>query len=505
MKPYEKLDFLMNITKTSNSTLSMRISLDASHISRLRRGERKLVREAEYLRQMSDFFVHQCTKDYQKNALIERMNKPTTLFDDLNAAGEQVYLWLTTEEKSENDPIAGFLNGLHGFRKTNTSNDPKQLSPFIIPTPKTDIALFHGIDGKREAVLKFLSIVSESNSPGTLLLYSDESMDWLTQDPVFQIKWMNLLQIVLSKGNRIRIIHTVSRNLDEMLEALSKWIPLYMTGFIEPFYYPKIRDGIFRRTMFIAPQRAAVASNSIGEMDDKVTNFLFQKADVIESLEKEFNNYLTLCKPLMHIFTDKNLSEYLKILEVFEMEKENAILQTDCLSMLTMPDQVAYSMLARTIYKDKKEIKNLFLARNKNFLAALDKKSFIEIIKLGDIEKIKAGLLPVSCAGMEGFSDLCYHPEEYRDHIVNIIHLLNTYDNFHVVIDRESERNGYWLYAKEDLGVIIEKTNKPHVIFAINEKNMTAAFWNHLSIISHEKKMARQKVINELTGLLELL
>jgi hypothetical protein len=29
------------------------------------------------------------------------------------------------------------------------------------------------------------------------------------------------------QGNKIKIIHTISRDLDEMLNAISQWMPLY--------------------------------------------------------------------------------------------------------------------------------------------------------------------------------------------------------------------------------------------------------------------------------------
>jgi hypothetical protein len=82
-----------------------------------------------------------------------------------------------------------------------------------------------------------------------LLLFSDEATDWMTADQTFASKWASLMVQLLSKGNRIKIIHTVSRDLDEMLNAIRQWMPLYMTGLIEPYFYPKKRDGIFKRTV----------------------------------------------------------------------------------------------------------------------------------------------------------------------------------------------------------------------------------------------------------------
>ena len=53
------------------------------------------------------------------------------------------------------------------------------------------------------------------------------------------------MTIVILKGNRIRIIHTVSRALNEIFDAITQWLPLYLTGSIEPYYYPRSQDGVF--------------------------------------------------------------------------------------------------------------------------------------------------------------------------------------------------------------------------------------------------------------------
>jgi hypothetical protein len=86
-----------------------------------------------------------------------------------------------------------------------------------------------------------------------MFLYSDEDMGWLTETG-FRAKWMALLPQALRRGHRITIIHTVNRGFDEMLSAIEKWLPIYMTGAVEPYYCPRPRDGILLRTLFIAPK-----------------------------------------------------------------------------------------------------------------------------------------------------------------------------------------------------------------------------------------------------------
>ncbi|MPN31647.1 hypothetical protein SDC9_179121 [bioreactor metagenome] len=92
-----------------------------------------------------------------------------------------------------------------------------------------------------------------------------------------------------------------------------------------------------------------------------------------------------------------------------------------------------------------------------------------------------------------------YTAEEYILHLEHILTLLKTYQNFHVCFTAEETEIQYMVYSREDLGTIVAKTSSPPFVLAINETNMTAAFWDFLcSMIplqfnkdSHEKEIAR--------------
>jgi transcriptional regulator with XRE-family HTH domain len=71
----EKLDFLMNITKTKNSDLAMYTSLDSSYISRLRRGKRKLSKSENYVQSMADYFGKSIKEDYQKKTIFDMISR----------------------------------------------------------------------------------------------------------------------------------------------------------------------------------------------------------------------------------------------------------------------------------------------------------------------------------------------------------------------------------------------------------------------------------------------
>lgn len=88
-------------------------------------------------------------------------------------------------------------------------------------------------------------MILQENTPQTLLLFSDEDMSWLYEDAAFAARWAELFKEIIERGNRVKIIHTITRDINDMFEAIVKWIPIYMTGAVEPYFYPKLRDGLF--------------------------------------------------------------------------------------------------------------------------------------------------------------------------------------------------------------------------------------------------------------------
>lgn len=106
-------------------------------------------------------------------------------------------------------------------------------------------------------------------------------------DPIFTKQWAELMTAVILKGNRIKIIHTVNRTLNDLFDAITQWLPLYLTGSIEPYYYPGALDSTLRRTLFIAPQTAAIVASSVqGNLDEMANFYIMNKPQIIRLLEQ---------------------------------------------------------------------------------------------------------------------------------------------------------------------------------------------------------------------------
>jgi hypothetical protein len=488
----EKLDLLMKITNTSNIVLARTIAVDASFISRLRRGDRTPARNVTYLQAMAEYFARNCRAEYQRtalwNAIINSSQIRPSETDSLKSLELMIYKWLNEKESPAADSINAFLNGIVNFQFKK--KEPAAVAE-IDNTPyhtASEFEVFYGVKGKQTAVLTFLSLVLKNKNPQTLLLYSDEDMGWLTVDQEFTAQWASLLLQFLKSGNRIKIIHSINRNFDEMLRGIKEWVPLYMTGAIEPYYYPKNRDGLFHQTLFIAPDTpAAVTSSSVGSGTQNAANFLFTNNETVKALSEEYNNFLHLCRPLMHISTPFNIKEYLSLLAEFEDEKTKTILKADGLTNITMPLSVMNSIMTRLEIPEKEQLLSCHQKRTEKFFEHIQKFNFTVICSLPDPEQILNGEVAVNFSDTLSETQLFYTPDEYRQHLLGIIHLLENYDNFSLYLTNDKHMEGVIVYVREDVGVLVIKTLMPSVVFAINESNMTAAFWDYFHVFLNKE------------------
>ena len=74
---------------------------------------------------------------------------------------------------------------------------------------------------------------------------------------------------LIKSGVKIKIIHNVNRKRNELIQALTGWLPLYQTGMIEPYYFDEEQTSIFSHTLFINPNGYAITSLSVSGTEDK--------------------------------------------------------------------------------------------------------------------------------------------------------------------------------------------------------------------------------------------
>lgn len=469
----ERFDALMNIAEVSNSLLGRDVNMNPAHIGRLRSGTRPLPKKHEYLASMCRCLMKHITKEYQVIALQKLTGISSTHLASPESAALYLERWLQ-EQEEDTSTTTGRL--IFGFSSLASGALPVSPETAAAELPQKYETCFYGNAGKQRAVEQFFTAILQEKQPQTLLLFSDENMAWLYENPAFSKRWAELFAKVILRGNRVKMIHTISRNMNEMLEAVTKWLPLYMTGMIEPYCYPRLRDGVFQRTLFIAPDTAAVVSSSVQQHTDGMLNLFLTDKAALKALAAEYEHYFALCRPLMRIFTGRDAEDFQSAAAKLAAAQGDTYLCCTMPPLFAMPELLVRELAEQTgndrLIPRWEECFRQFrenLREQHLTLVLLDPESTLSSPELRH---------PMM-SGLFSADEIDCTQEQYRMHIAHLKKLEKQYENLTLRFVGKLPDNTL-LYVKDDAGVIIAKTSEPKTAFVISDRNMISAVWGYI-------------------------
>ncbi|MCL2579802.1 MAG: hypothetical protein FWE32_07185 [Oscillospiraceae bacterium] len=476
----EKLDFLLGLTNTKNSSIARYTSLDPSYVSRLRRGERCLPKNDSNIELMANYLADKC-KTVPQLSTLRTVIKNEAINNQITAEklSQVLLVWFRDSPFEKSTTVSNVSNILTDLTWLSVS------SPY--PASKNEVMVYYGVEGKQQATIALFNMMLSQEKPGTLLLYSDESTEWMIENPTYYNTWQSLLSQIIRQGNVIKVIHKVSRDIDEMLGVIRLWLPFYITGAVQPYYYPKLRDGVYKRSLTIAPGVASIVSTSVGDATDNAANLMMTDTPTVNSFKEEFYSYLALCKPLLNIFSAARQENALATIRQFGHSHLPSIEKSTGLPIITMPPPLFKKICAREGLADS--FFETFTQLNKNFHEKLKHTSVCNIFNLPlDLDTVSHLLMQGSTffAGKPVY----YTKTEYLAHLENMIKLSAYYENYEIVPLSGGVEENYSLTVVEEMGVVVLNEENPPVIFEISETNMTAAFWDYLISVRAGAKRA---------------
>ena len=471
-----KLDFLMRLTDTKNSVLSKIVSFDPSYISRIRNGSRGIPNTPQFLEPAASFFARNIRSEGQRMLLWETIGGPEPDSGDREKLKERILMWLKEETRSPDSAVGAFLRDFSLSPVQAVSPDAWELEEIRKRTESLEKetpsgGYFYGNEGKRAAVELFLGHLCLKERPFQLLLYSDEEMSWLYEDPVFARRWAALLKQLLSTGSRIRIPHNITRGSEEMFQAVQKWIPLYMTGAIEPLYFPGFRDGICRRSLFVAADDSALVSSSVRNETGGMLNLLISDRAAVRALEKEYWNYAGLCLPLMKVHRENDSMGH-TLMSVFQgcLEREDRIIMAHRMPTAgVLPVRQAGDLYGKVaaLYRNR-------LSRGGEI---------VEILNLPDPEQVAGGKVPLPFSDRQDSQTLTAELLELL--IRGCIRMIRREPAYQVILSSAISQD-IMLYAQQNQEALLMRACPPSVCFEVREKNLCHAFYGYLERIAEE-------------------
>lgn len=469
----ERLDALMCIAEVSNTELGRAVGMNSSHISRLRSGARPLPKRHEFTGPMCLFLAGQITKGYQLTALRRLTGIKSAQLSAPAGMADYLEEWLLARSSGTKD-AAGRL--ISGFLNTGAPAPTDGDAVEDAASEQCPMYLF-GNAGKRRATEEFFMKVLNEEEPQTLLLVSEENMTWLFEDEAYSAHWTELFRRAIKRGCRVRVIHTVSRDVDMQVESLIRWIPIYMTGAVQPSFLPDPRDGVIRSTLFIAPKTAAVVSSSVEQDTDGMLNLFLTDPAALRALKAEFERYYSMCRPLMRIFTRDNYDDLHKAMHELSSTPGLVYMSCDMPTLFSMPEALVNEIAAKT---GSETIVTIWRRQITTFRGRI-RSGHLTMSVLDPELVLRSGsplALPLAEAlDADGFE---YTEAQYRLHFKRLLRLGKLYDNFTVRVRRDITPHTM-LYVKEGICAVMMKTDAPMTAFAIDERHIVDAFWEHMS------------------------
>lgn len=281
----KRLDMLMLLADMNNQSLALAANLDYSYVSRLHRGERFPKAGSDSLRLICDALYKKIRIENKLSALA----KMTELEPDIiNASIIRDWLCGFTES-------IDFVTARH-FLKNIELISASQVRPLAAPSipPSRIQQYYYGQEGICDAVTRFLSMIQPEQE---IWVYSDYPIEWMSG--AFRHHWISLARYCISLGVHVRIIHNVDKTIPELLSSILSWMPLYLTGRIEPYYSEKQCGDRFTHTLFVCPGHTAITGCApVG--GNCVFSFVTDP-ERLSVLKEEFELLMKNSRPLMTI------------------------------------------------------------------------------------------------------------------------------------------------------------------------------------------------------------
>lgn len=485
-----KLNAVMNMLELSNVRLAKMVNIDSSNISRFRNGVRTPKYNLSLVQLISDALIERTQYKGKINELLNLMNISHINMVDEEELKNVFYNWLCDfDMQTNNDVINHLLDSIDTFSpNTNTQfSDINLIATSDILDSANEI--YYGTNGLREAVIRFLGNAVKQKA-NELWLYSDQSMEWLLGDNEYYLKWATLMNECVKQKIKIKIIHNIDRDLSEMISAIKGWIPLYMSGLIEPYYCKRNLDARFAHTLFICPDIAYINAYHVKGCEDKGIYNYITDSNLITFMKDEYNMLLKYCEPLLKTYTKDDCNKIDFSTNNKYSSSLSCMLQS--LSLGTMSKQLLQSILERNNIDSIKYnfIMSLWHTRHTTIKHMLENDYVYEFIPLATDEELLTGCIPLELGSVNRDIKLCYTAVEYSRHIQNIIEMLDRYANYRLYVMPETTFENTQLFV-EDERVILIKTSSPYIAFEFSHPLMHATFYEYMINLKEQYKIDR--------------
>lgn len=386
-----------------------------------------------------------------------------------------LYYWLC----GETDEVTRFMRTFETFsiEATNTAAEKRS------SRASTGNSVYYENEGKRAAARAVYQHLLSLEKPGAFFVFSDESDDWIMEDYTFSRNLQEWGMNLLNRGFKICHITPPATSINEAFDSLTRWIPLYMTGQVAVYVYPKLWNNVHQRTVAVMPGEIAMTSSSVAGQTASHVTLLTADGRLTQAYASEFRDYLALCRPMLEAFTQpENL---MKCFTQFLFSDGVRIQQVMSLSAESAPPELLAFCMQKIKEPNLQKLGSLYLREIETIAKNRENYALIDIAYLAGAREVRDGTVPIIFSYGVDTNPLYYTPESYILHLRNILWIMENYSNYHFVpLHSEADRKGT-LMVKEGNRALLVHASPPMAAFEISQPDIVQLCREHLIRIAN--------------------
>lgn len=419
------LDYLMNLTKTSNKELAEVLFFSQSYVSKLRRGHRSL-KDIESIENICEFFSNRIYLPNQLDKLREKLKMGNLPLDPTK---NEIALFLMenffsdkTDEISILDEVFYNTIEIPSLGKINIDNRNKD-------TIHKDANIDFNFQKNKIKYMKFLDDIIASEKIGYIFYFINSYHLIYNNDSEVVGKFEEAMNHIIKNNIKFDIVLNLGLPINEILVMFESLLKYMFYDNIKIYYLSNGNGNYVSSSLLGAHSIGICNTYGIQGTIDFETILIYKGYDEYKKMEELFYQILSKAEPLATKYNPKNFSEQLKYSKLLLNEGKNTTvskflslqsMESDLLEELLDSPEIAYLLEIGNVLKEE-------------FDRFLKENVFIEIVD--------KSLLNTETFIKDSYWGYVYTKSQFKRHLESVLDRLETQKNYYFILSDHIEPN----------------------------------------------------------------
>lgn len=281
-----RLALLMKILKVAGYDMALALDIDPSLISKWKRNRRRVPGRTDTMQKIASFLLNADEKlgNSSIQPLLEKIAGGIPISREQSV--ELLTQWLLDPE-----PPDWYTNS------DITSQIRLNQNSY---TCKVDV--FQGAAGRHSAVFEFFDKIQSMPPETQLFILIQARSEWIDNFPEFILELKNQLNIWLTAGHRMEIIHWVDQHPDNLQPMIQNWLPLHLEAQFTSLYVPHYGQRTLPMALFMIPDQLALVGLQSNLEPLEYHTVVYRDQATIHQFEWVYQNIRKDCQLLVENF-----------------------------------------------------------------------------------------------------------------------------------------------------------------------------------------------------------